>query len=97
MAGVDWSERGTYIRTRSERRSGDIDVQPEWADEALEDPDRIVFDPDYASRSGYGVRTIGFSAGAERLLVVITLVDRDSVWGVNAWAANNRDSKTYGR
>lgn len=70
---------------------------PEWADEALADPDRLVFDPDYASRSGRSVRTIGFSPHADRLLVVITLVDGGVRWGVNAWVANERDRRAYGQ
>lgn len=86
---------GGYLRSRSARRPEDMDVPPEWADEALADPDRLVFDPDFASRSGRSVRTIGYSPSADRVLVVITVTEDSRVWGVNAWAANDRDVRAY--
>ncbi|MEN2737836.1 hypothetical protein ABCS02_08605 [Microbacterium sp. X-17] len=52
--GVDWSEREAHM----EERHG---VTVEQAEEALADPRRIVFEPDYASRSGRSVRVIGYS------------------------------------
>jgi hypothetical protein len=36
-------------------------ITVEQANEALADPDALVFDPDYASQSGRSVRTIGWS------------------------------------
>ena len=51
-------------------------VSADMADEALADPDALVFDPDYASHSGRSVRTIGWSPSAGRLLTVITLADK---------------------
>ena len=51
--------RGEYIATRS-ARPGDTDIDPAWADEAYTDEARVVFDPDYASKTGRSVRTIGF-------------------------------------
>ncbi len=42
-------------------------VSAEQANEALADPDALVFDPDYASQSGRSVRTIGWSSRAGRL------------------------------
>lgn len=85
---VDWSHRGDYIASRH-------GVRTEHADEALADPDALVFDADSASRSGRSVRTIGWSAGADRLLTVITLADGDVVHGVNAWPANDSDTRRY--
>lgn len=85
---VDWSHRGNYIVTRH-------GVRTEHADEALADPDALVFDPDYASRSGRSVRTIGWSPGADRLLTVITLANGDVAYGVNAWPANDSDTRRY--
>jgi hypothetical protein len=48
---------GDYIVTKQ-------DVNPGLANEALADPDRVVIDPDPASKSGRGVRIIGFSITA---------------------------------
>ena len=42
IEGVDWSYRGEYIRTRSKRKPGEFDVEPEWATEAVMDEQRIL-------------------------------------------------------
>lgn len=87
-AGVDWSKRGAYMR----RRHG---VTAKQADEALADPNALVFDPDYASTSGRSVRTIGWSGSADRLLTVITLSADGTTDGVNGWPSNYIDSRHY--
>jgi hypothetical protein len=51
---ADWSYRGDYII-----RHG---INPAEADEAVADPDRVVLNPDPASKSGRGVRIIGVNA-----------------------------------
>lgn len=38
---VDWTHRRKYIAKR--------DLTPQQAEEALADPDRVTFDPDYNS------------------------------------------------
>lgn len=78
---VDWSHRGDYMAERHEQ-----------ADEALADPDALVFDPDYASQSGRSVRTIGWSSTAGQLLTVITVTEDDVTYGVNGWPANDIDA-----
>jgi len=67
----------------------------EQANEALADPDALVFDPDYASQSGRSVRTIGWSSTAGRLLTVITVTEGDVTYGVNGWPANDIDARHY--
>lgn len=47
---LDWQYRGGYIRTRSRRRLGDIDIEPFWADEAFADENALVDSPDRAER-----------------------------------------------
>jgi uncharacterized DUF497 family protein len=86
--GVDWSHRGDYIETRH-------GVTAEDATQALNDPDALVFDPDYASLSGRSIRTIGWSPTAGLLLTVITLTDGSTTYGVNAWPANDTDARHY--
>lgn len=99
---VDWFHRGQYIQTRSARRPGERDVTPEWATEAVFDPERLVLAPDPASKSGESVRVIGMSRSANRIYVVIltpkdaaTVAVTGSWWGVNSWEASPRDQRRY--
>jgi hypothetical protein len=99
---VDWTYRGNYIRTRSERRAGDYDVEPEWATQAVMDEHRLVAAPDPASKNGQTIRVVGYSGSADRVLVVILLpLDWPPItghWvGVNAWAANSTHIRRYTR
>lgn len=41
---VDWSKRGDYIAKHG--------ITPEQADEALNDANAVIFDPDYNTKSG---------------------------------------------
>jgi hypothetical protein len=65
---VDWQYRGDYIRTRSARRPGDTDIEPEWADEAFADDDALIDSPDPASKSGKTDRLVGYSPSAPMAL-----------------------------
>jgi uncharacterized DUF497 family protein len=85
---ADWSHRGEYI----EAKHG---VTAEQADEALADPQAVVYDPDYNSKSGEGVRTIGESPSFGDILTVITVEEGGVVYGANAWKANGRDRRYY--
>jgi hypothetical protein len=92
---LDWQHRRDYIRSRSTRRPGDTDIEPEWADEAANDPMAQVIDPDPASTSGRGVRIIGYSPTAAMVITVIALEDDGTTFGVNAWRANASDERDY--
>ena len=70
-------------------------IHPAWADEALDDPDRLVITPDPATESGRAVRTIGWSYTANRIITVITLVDNGRLHGVNGGVANSIDQRLY--
>jgi len=85
---VNWSKRGEYIIAKHE-------VYPAWADEALADENAVVFDPDYNSKSGESVRTIGASWSIQDILTVITVEHEGTVYGVNAWRSNDRDTRYY--
>jgi len=85
---VDWSERDDYIVAKHK-------VTPTQADEALADPDRIVFDPDYNTQSGISVRTVGYSRSYGDILSVITVEEDGVVYGANAWKSNDRDRRYY--
>lgn len=92
---LDWQYRGDYIRTRSRRRPGDTDIEPDWADEAFADDDALVDSPDPASKSGETDRLIGYSPSARFVIVVIYLCACRV--GVNAWRANSTQANRYWR
>lgn len=56
-----------------------------------------MFDPDYDSKSGASVRTVGYSRKAEEVLTVITTTQDGITHGVNAWPANSRDRRYYSK
>lgn len=69
------------------------------ADEAVADIDAVWFDPDPHSRSGRGVRVIGFSHSKRSMLTII-LVHREGgpgYWGANGWKSNSSDRRRYER
>ena len=84
---ADWSHRGDYIAKHS--------LTPSLANEALDDPNRMVIAPDPSSASGRTVRVIGWSSTIGRLITVIVLPDGETVWGVNAWPSNSTDQRRY--
>ncbi|WP_010118954.1 hypothetical protein [Corynebacterium nuruki] len=84
---ADWTYRASYIA-----KHGTTVAQVE---EALSDDERLVLEPDPASRSGVSVRTIGFSASAAAVLTVITVLDGDRTYGVNCWPSNSTDQAKY--
>jgi hypothetical protein len=90
---LDWQYRDEYIRTRSQRRPGDVDIDPEWADEAFADENAQVDSPDPASKSGETDRIVGYSPSARMVIAVIYL--REPLIGVNAWTANETLTRRY--
>jgi uncharacterized DUF497 family protein len=79
--------RGEYIGKRG--------LTPAQANEALADPSAVTFNPDYNSKSGESVRTIGYSPSAGTILTVITVEENGIVYGANAWKSNSRDRYYY--
>lgn len=70
----------------------------EQAEQALADPARVIFEPDYASKSGSSVRIIGYSETAGRVLTVIVVIDDEGKeWGGSSWPANAKDLSYYER
>lgn len=63
-------EDADYIRRRSDRYPGALNIEPEWTLEAAADPRSIVRDPDPKSRIG-AIRLIGYSPSAGFVLTVI--------------------------
>lgn len=65
------------------------------AEEALADVDRVVIEPDYASKSAKGIRTVGFSRSFGDVLTVLTVPFEGDVYGATAFRANRRDRYHY--
>ncbi len=84
---------------RSARYSGAVDIEPEHAIEAVFDPRRMVA-RDPKSRTGEAVRVVGYSAGMDRVLVVLLVPDDHppgGLWHVaTAWPADDRTRAVYG-
>lgn len=93
---VLWSAEGiAYIRSRSARYPGAVDIEPSWAQEVLDDLDMIALEPDPKSRIG-AARFIGESRAAGMVLVVIGYRDLDGdLHGINAWPASGADIALY--
>lgn len=70
-------------------------VTTEEADEALDDPDRVVLNPDPASKSGQSVRVIGYSISAADLITVITVEYEGTTYGGNGWRSSDIDRRRY--
>lgn len=91
----DWSYAREHIEHRSDRNLGDTDIREAWAIEAWSDPMAVVLDPDPKSRSGRGVRVIGFSPSAGFVITVTAVRDEGRLWGTSAWRANSIDQRIY--
>lgn len=91
MFEVDWQHGAEHMWTRHR-------VTVEQANEALADDERIVADPDRASRSSTSARVVGYSSSAAAVIVVILVRREDrpgSWWGANGWRANSTERRTY--
>src|SRR2546421_12724226 len=95
IESVEWTEeRAQHIRTRSARKETiELDVEPEWATEAVFDEGRIV-----AITSGDSIKVIGYSSSARHLLKV-WLYPKDLMagdwWGASACEGNTTDKRKY--
>jgi len=93
---IQWDpEDVDYIQSRSMRYPHALDIRVDWTHEALADPLLVEVTPYPRSRlraSGF----IGWSSGANRIVVVIGYRDLDGdLHGINAWPASGRDLATY--
>jgi len=88
FTNVDWSERDAYMFTRH-------GITTSQAEEALADPERVVINPDYASKSGQSVRIIGYAPSVDAVLTIIVVNDNGHEYGANGWASNQRDQNIY--
>jgi uncharacterized DUF497 family protein len=84
---VDWSHRREHVEEKG--------LTTEQADEALDDPERVVIDPDPRSKSGESVRIIGYSYTAQAVLTVVVVYHDGQVYGGTAWKASKQELRLY--
>jgi len=70
-------------------------ILAEWVEQACADADRVILDPDPASRSGRSVRIVGFSSGYGYPITVVAVRRSDRLVVASAWPANSKDRRTY--
>jgi hypothetical protein len=88
-------EDAAYIRSRSTRYPGALDIEPAWTSEVLADERCLELSPYPNSRIG-ALGYVGYSPSAGKVLVVIAYLDLDGdLHGMNAWPASGRDLNTY--
>ena len=88
---ADWSYRREHIWEKHR-------LTVEEAEEALADPNRLVFDPDpRRNPGGKGVRIIGYSHTAQEILAVILVNDDGTIYGGTAHKANAKEIRLYQR
>ncbi len=72
-------------------------ITVQQADEALADPDALLFDPDPKGTPAKSARLIAHPPTADAVLVVILVRREDQPglwWGANGWRANSTDRRT---
>jgi hypothetical protein len=92
----DWSKRAEHLK-RSTRNASDIDLELSWVNEAYADPGAVIFNPDFASITGKGIRTIGYSETAGFCITIITVLEDGHLWGASAWKSSKSDTGRYER
>jgi len=98
LVKLHWAEEDAdYIRSRSSRYPGAMNLDPDWTQEVAADARLVELIPYPASRVG-ATGLIGWSDSAGRVLVVIVYRDLDGdLHGMNAWPASGRDLATYNK
>ncbi|MDQ3988189.1 MAG: hypothetical protein M3291_03140 [Actinomycetota bacterium] len=77
---IEWdSNAAGHIRTRSTRYADAVDLDPDWTIEVVNDPDRLVDEPDPRSAHANSVRIVGYSSTARMVITVVALRDARGV------------------
>ena len=94
---IEWDdEAAAHIRTRSARYPGDTDIDPDWTAEVVNDPQRLVDEPDPKSRHLNSVRTTGYSPTAQMVITVVALRDAQGIQhGATAWKTRGAALRQY--
>lgn len=94
---IEWDDAAAaHIRSRSACYPGDIDIDPDWTAEAVNDPQRLVDEPDPKSSHLNSVRTIGYSPTAQIVITVVALRDAGGIQhGATAWKTRGAALRQY--
>jgi len=94
---IQWDDGAAHhIRTRSQRYPDAVDIEPAWTREAVNDPDRIVDEPDPQSAHANSVRLVGYSPSAAMMITVVALRDPQGVLhGASAWRTTGKPRRQY--
>lgn len=94
---IEWDdEAAAHIRSRSARYPGATDIEPVWAAEAVNDPDRLTDEPDPRSAHANSVRIVGYSPTAGMVITVVALRRPDgALQGVSAWKTRGAPLRQY--
>lgn len=94
---IVWADEAAHhIRTRSQRYPNGVDIEPAWTVEAIDDPERLVDEPDPQSAHANSVRLVGYSHSAAMLITVVALRDSHGVLhGASAWRTTGKPRRQY--
>ena len=96
---IDWEANGEHLQTRSQRRAGDMDLDPEWATAAALDPYRML-----RARGNDALEVVGSSPSAPPVARILKVWIRpmysidDAKWeGGSACPAGPNVRRIYNR
>ncbi len=94
---IEWSEKARdHLRTRSIRYADAVDIDPAWTVEVINDPDRLVEEPDSRSAHANSARIVGYSPTARMVITVVALRGADGVLrGASAWKTRGAPRRQY--
>ena len=97
MEDIEWDEEAAdHIRSRSGRYPGAVDIELVWTSEAINDPDRLVDEPDPHSAHANSVRIVGYSTTARMVITIVALRDhRGVLHGASAWKTRGAPLRQY--
>jgi hypothetical protein len=73
-----------------------VDIEVAWTVEAVNDPDRLVDEPDPQSAHADSVRIVGYSVTAQMVITIVALRDRHGVLhGASAWKTRGAPLRQY--
>ncbi|MGH3546193.1 MAG: hypothetical protein ACRDPW_09755 [Mycobacteriales bacterium] len=95
---LDW-DWNTSARDHIENRhvrDGSDDIATAWTQEAWDDPDRLMYDPDPRNRGGgRTIRCIGYTPSGERIVTVIVMRIDEELFGITAYTTTGSDLQHY--
>lgn len=94
---IAWDDDAAeHLRTRSTRYPGATDIDPAWTVDVVNDPERLVDEPDPRSVHTNSVRIVGYSPAARMVITIVALRDANGVLhGASAWKTTGAALRQY--